>query len=76
MFTINDADFVQRLGHQLFLGGSLHGFQVAYDGVLNDVCQGQTNQSIAGISARAIQFVRIVEGIAALGGAALFVKRD
>ena len=42
--------------------------------MLDDVCQGQTNQSIAGISARAIQFVRIVEGVAALGGAALFVN--
>ena len=40
--------------------------------MFDDVGQGQANQSIAGVSAGSIQFVGIIEGVAALGGGALF----
>ena len=49
--AVNDANHGQGLGQQLRPGGSLHGFQIADHGMFDDICQGQADQPVAGVSA-------------------------
>ena len=67
MLSVNDANSVESLTEQFHPGSFLRCFQIADDGMLDDIGEYKANEAVGCVSAGVVKLVGIVEVVAPFG---------